>query len=160
LDNGIYSLLPMLALGIKWPSYFGDTSKLGVSIATFTFHLVHGILLLLCAWVALDPPVAPRVHAPGLPFLTLYYLTALNLGYLIGYFLLLFGPQTAAQRRAHPFVRFAGLAVTGLVCLICLFLPVALIYKNLPQIRVTNGPAFKDFSSLLAQHLRPRKLWC
>src|ERR1039457_6701312 len=85
------SLLPAFIIGIRWASYFGDTSKLGIALATFMFHVVHGLFLIACIWVAMDPPFSPRNKGFGSPFLTFYYLGALSVGYCSGYFLLLFG---------------------------------------------------------------------
>ncbi len=54
------SLLPVFIFGIRWASYFGDTSQLGVTLATLMFHVVHALFLVACIWVALDPPLSPR----------------------------------------------------------------------------------------------------
>src|SRR5437667_4685124 len=37
---GLTSLVPLFIIGIRWASYFGDTSKLGVALATLMFHVV------------------------------------------------------------------------------------------------------------------------
>ena len=72
------SLLPLLVISIRWPSYFGDPSKLGVALTTSIFHLFHGLLLVVCLWVALDPRFSPRhqpiLNSAGLPGLPFYYL--------------------------------------------------------------------------------------
>ena len=72
------SLVPVFIIGIRWASYFGDTSKLGIALATFMFHVVHALFLVACIWVALDPPFSPRNKGFGSPFLTFYYLGALT----------------------------------------------------------------------------------
>ncbi|HKI68461.1 MAG TPA: DUF2723 domain-containing protein, partial [Verrucomicrobiae bacterium] len=36
------SFLPVLVMSIRWPSYFGDPSPLGVTLTTFIFRAVHG----------------------------------------------------------------------------------------------------------------------
>ncbi|HVV01140.1 MAG TPA: hypothetical protein VHH88_07230, partial [Verrucomicrobiae bacterium] len=82
----VTSLIPLLVISIRWASYFGDSSPLGVALTTFAFHVVHAALLLVCIWVALDPSFYSRI----LPFLSLSYLGALSAGYFIGYFLLIF----------------------------------------------------------------------
>jgi len=157
------SLLPLLLLSIRWPSYFGDTSKLGIAIATFTFHLVHGILFLLCLWVALDPPVSPRMHSGMLPFLTLYYVSALCVGYFCGYFLLIFDDVEPVESRPGmnrplPIVQLARKAVLGITWAVVLLVPLALVYKNLPEIRLTNGPQLKQYASNLATSLPTKNL--
>src|ERR1041384_3338345 len=136
------SLLPVLVMAIRWPSYFGDPSKLGVSLTTFIFHFVHVVLLVVCAWVALDPEkFSPRNLLPGLPLLTLYYLGALSLGYYCGYFLLVFGAKPAGRPRPVPFYQpFLNRCVLCGIWLLALLVPVLLFSRNLPQIHVTNGP--------------------
>src|SRR6266849_5942690 len=93
----IPSLVPVFLIGIRWPSYFGDTSRIGIALATYMFHFVHALLLLACVWVAMDPPISARNigrdHDFGIPFLSFYYLGALSVGYFAGYFLLVFRPQ-------------------------------------------------------------------
>ena len=112
------SLLPIFIIGIKWASYFGDTSQIGIFLATFIYHIVHFVLFTTCIWVMFDPPVSPRQQAYSLPFLPLYYLSALSIGYFAGYFLLIFGtspPQASPSppsadsifefRRCHLYLR-------------------------------------------------------
>jgi tetratricopeptide (TPR) repeat protein len=151
------SVLPVFIIGIRWASYFGDTSKLGIALATFMFHVVHALFLLACIWVALDPPFSPRNKGFGIPFLTFYYLGALTVGYCSGYFLLLFGGRSDRPRRLPPHVRFFNGAVTGAIWLLLLLTPCALIYRNLHQIRVTNGPMLKHYAAMLAQPLPPQR---
>ena len=62
------SLVPVFSISIRWASYFGDTSKLGIALATFMFHLVHGLFLVACIWVALDPPFSPCNRGFGSSF--------------------------------------------------------------------------------------------
>lgn len=154
----IPSLLPILVVSIKWPSYFGDTSKLGIAIATFIAHLVHAVLFVLCIWIALDPDVkiSPRYNLPIFPFLTLYYLGALSVGYFAGYFLLLFGPVSDAPHRVPTYLRLLNWSLTGLIWAALVVSGVTLICKNLPQIRLANGEPLKQYASLLAAEL-PRK---
>jgi len=154
----IPSLLPILVVGIKWPSYFGDTSKLGIAIATFISHLVHAVLLVLCVWIALDPHVkiSPRYNLPAFAFLTLYYLGALSVGYFAGYFLLLFGPQPEDPHRMPSQLRWLNWTIVGLVWALLLVAAITLIGKNFPQIRLANGSFLHQYASLLAGGL-PKK---
>jgi tetratricopeptide (TPR) repeat protein len=151
------SLLPILIISIRWPSYFGDPSKLGVALATSIFHLFHGVMLLVCVWVALDPRFSPRHHsllsATGLPGLSLYYLGALAIGYFVGYFLLVFGRKPSPPRTLSEPMRLLSKPVLALVWLVMLAAPVVLLYRNLPQIRITNGPMLKEFAAAQAQAL-------
>ena len=149
------SLLPVLALSIRWPSYFGDTSRLGTGLATLVFHFLHALLLVVCLWVALDPEkFGPRHLLPGLPMLTLYYLGALSVGYYSGYFLLIFGGTKIQRRVPRPVPSYQGLVnlvVMAAVVILALGTPLALLYRNLPQIRVSNGPMWRNYADLLVQ---------
>jgi tetratricopeptide (TPR) repeat protein len=151
------SVLPVFIIGIRWASYFGDSSKLGVALATFMFHVVHGLFLIACIWVAMDPTLSPRNKGFGSPFLTFYYLGALSVGYCSGYFLLLFGGEPDRSKRLPPHVRLINNAITGIIWLLLLLVPWVLVYRNLPQIRMTNGPMLKQYAALLAKGLPPQR---
>jgi tetratricopeptide (TPR) repeat protein len=147
------SVLPVFILSLRWASHFGDKSQLGVALATLTFHVVHGLFLLACIWVALDPPLSPRYRGMGLPFLTFYYLGALSVGYFSGYFLLIFGAAPVGRfvRPPPPWMRLINrTVVSGIVVLLGLA-PAALLYRNWPQIRISNGPMLEQFAALTAQ---------
>jgi hypothetical protein len=154
----IPSFLPILAASIKWPSYFGDTSKLGIAIATFASHLVHALFLVLCVWVALDPAVrlSPRANLPNLTFLTLYYLGALSVGYLSGYFLLLFGTDPDSPKRPPGYLRLLNWSMSGLVWGLFLIAGVTFFHKNLPYIRAANGHVVRTYADLLLHGLPPK----
>ena len=154
----LFSLLPLLVISISWPSYFGDPSKLGVAMATLIFHFFHAVLLVVCVWVALDPQFSPRhhvwLHAYGASGLPIYYLAALGVGYFSGYFLLVFGVKPWRQQPpAPPYKRLVSLVVRGAVWLLLLLAPAMLFYRNLPQIRVTNGSWLRDYATLLLDAL-------
>jgi tetratricopeptide (TPR) repeat protein len=130
------SVVPILLIGIRWASHFGDTSPLGIFLATFTFHTVHLLFLLACLWMALDSPLSPRMQDPRVPFLTLYYLGALSVGYFCGYFLLIFGVEPGkSRRRPNPFVIWMNRGVTACVWVLFLTVPLVLAAKNLPQLQ-------------------------
>ena len=152
------SLLPILAVSIKWPSYFGDTSKLGIAIATFASHLVHALFFVLCVWIALDPNVriSPRANLPGISFLTLYYLGALSVGYFSGYFLLLFGPDFNAPKGAPRLLHRIYWRLKVLVWILLVAAGVTFAYKNLPYIRAANGNILHSYADLLVKGL-PQK---
>jgi tetratricopeptide (TPR) repeat protein len=147
------SLVPVFIISIRWASYFGDTSRLGVALATVMFHIVHALFLVACIWVALDPPFSPRNKGFGAPFLTFYYLGALVVGYCSGYFLLLFGGKSDRRERVPPYRRLINRVVTAAVWSLLLLVPAALIYRNLPQIRITNSPMLKQYAAQMAEAL-------
>jgi tetratricopeptide (TPR) repeat protein len=148
------SLLPVLVLAIRWKSSFGDSSQIGVRLANLMFHLIHGIFLVLCIWVAFDPPFSPRHLGLGFLFLTFYYLGALSVGYFSGYFLLVFGKEIGGTRsqRKSP-LRFVKLPVIGGVWLLSILTVAGLIYKNVPQIHATNDNTFQRYASFMVENL-------
>ena len=150
----LLSVVPLLSISIRWPSYFGDTSQLGVALTTFIFHLIHGLFLGILLWVTLNPTFTPYSKGYG-PFLTYYYLGALTIGYCAGYFLLLFSGTSDRPRRVPFYLRLINSAVTTAVWLL-LLTPVALFSRNLPQIRAANGALLKQYAALQAEALPAR----
>ncbi len=151
------SLLSVLLLSIHWKSS-GDNSKTGLAVTSLMTHLIHGFLLIVCIWVAFDPPFSPRFLGLGLPFLTFYYLGALSVGYYSGYFLLVFGkdPEDRSRRQApDPYQSLNRLVVAG-VWLLAAFTITGLAYKNIPQIREANDDTFKNLGNLTIENL-PRE---
>jgi tetratricopeptide (TPR) repeat protein len=160
------SLLPVLAMAIRWRSSFGDNSKMGLALASFMFHVIHAILLFICVWVAFDSPFSPRhlTFGPLFPlFLTFYYLGALSVGYFTGYFLLVFSkvPEQRSRERSRnrsqrqrpdPFQSLNRVVIAG----VWLFVAVAvtgLVYKNTPQIQSVNDDTFKKYTALVEANL-------
>jgi hypothetical protein len=146
-------LMPVFVLAIRWKSSFGDHSRIGMALASFMFHLLHGLFLAGCVWLVFDPPFSPRHNGFGLPF---YYLIALSAGYYSGYFLLIFGKKIARQRGRQPsrcngWIRYvvAGVWLLGVVAV------AGLVYRNAPQIRDTNGDTFRRYTSLIEEKLPP-----
>jgi tetratricopeptide (TPR) repeat protein len=145
-------LMPLFVLAIRWKSSFGDTSQIGVTLASFVFHVLHAVFLAGCLWLLFDPPFSPRHAGFGLMF---YYLMALSVGYYSGYFLLIFGKRIARQRDRQPgaFQWLNPLVVAG-VWLLGLVAVAGLGYRNAPQIRGTNGdPSFRRYLSLIEEQL-------
>jgi tetratricopeptide (TPR) repeat protein len=147
----LLSLVPLFSISIRWPSYFGDNSQLGIALTTFIFHLIHGLFLVILLWVALNPTFSPYSRGYG-SFLTYYYLGALTIGYCSGYFLLIFGGKSN-RRREQPYVGLINKTVTAAIWLLLVVTPLALIYRSLPQILARNGPMLKQYTALLAQSL-------
>ena len=153
------SLLPTAIMGLRWASYFGDNSPLGIFIATSMFHVIHGLFFLICLWVALDAPISPRIMGFGLAFLPFYYLGALAIGYFAGYFLLIFGTRaTRSKSTLHPLHRMLNLLV--MICLTALMVavPVILVGKNLAQINSTKAvvKGIETYFAAIAKALPPQ----
>jgi tetratricopeptide (TPR) repeat protein len=150
--------LPLILMGIRWSSFFGDTSQFGIFLTTAAFHIVHALFLGACIWVALDPPFSPRQSAHlvyGLtPFITFYYLGALNVGYFTGYFLLIFGKKAAKSRhRTHPAMRMMNRVVVASVCLLLVAVPLLLVFRNLPKIASNHGQTISQYCSIVERSL-------
>jgi tetratricopeptide (TPR) repeat protein len=150
----LFALVPLLLIAIRWPSYFGDTSRVGVGIATSILNVLYGVFLLVCIWVAFDPRTSPRNYRVGLPaLLTFYYLGGLCVGYFTGYFLLVFGTLPARTRRVSSLVRAINRAVVGIIWILFFFTPAVLLYRNVEQIRFTNGGVFQRFAAAMRESL-------
>ena len=153
------SLLPILALSIRWPSFMGDISKIGVTLTNLAFHVIQAVLLVVCFWVALDPQFSPRHYQPmlgsyGILMLPFYYLGALSIGYFTGYFLLVFGVTPGGRLRFHKtYPVLVNQTVVFLVWALAIIVPVLLLARNLPQIRLTNGSQLRTFTQALAEKL-------
>lgn len=148
------SILPVILMGIRWPSSFGDTSVAGASLTNLAFRLIHLFFLAAGLWVAFDPKYSPRELGLGVSFLSFYYLGALAIGYYSGYALLVFTePPRKSWRRENPLSKLVNPVVQVSVFLACLAVPVALVYKNYTAIRANNGTLLREFTARTAETL-------
>ncbi len=156
LDNPIMPLfivlIPLLVMSVRWK--FGDNSRIGSLLATLMFHVIHAVFLVVCLWLAFDPPFSPREKGFSL---TLYYLIALATAYYAGYFLLIFGRRRLRERTAPPAATrlFNGVVVTA-VWAVGILAVIGLFYKNTGLIWGDNGNTLESYASLLAGSL-PRE---
>jgi tetratricopeptide (TPR) repeat protein len=150
-------VLPLLLYAIRWPSYFGDTSAVGVRTTTTMFHFMFGLYLVVCLWCLLDAPFSPRNKGFGIAFLTFYYLAALSVGYFLGYFLIVFGktPPRMLPRPAQ-LSRPVRQLVLGGVFALAGFAPAVEFVKNLDGIRATNGAFLKTWAATIFEQLPER----
>lgn len=154
----VTSLVPVLIIGIRWPSTFGDTSVAGAFFANVMFRVVHVVFFLACLAVTLDLQFSPRAVGARLAwapsFLTFYYLTALSIGYFSGYLLLVFGESRSKSRhRRTGTQRLLDRLVVAAVWLALLAMPAVLFAKNWTSVRTTNGPLLRQFAELSTQAL-------
>lgn len=154
----VTSVVPVVIIGIRWPSTFGDTSAAGALLANMMFRTVHVVFFVACLAVALDLQFSPRAIGAKLPyshpFLSFYYLGALAIGYFSGYLLLVFGEarHKSRHRRSSGQLLFNRVVVAA-VWIAFLAMPAALIAKNWKSIRTTNGPVLRQFAELSTQAL-------
>jgi len=152
------SLLPVLFIGIRWPAQFGDISPVGNALTNLMTHLIHGIFLVACCYVAFDPAFSPRHLGGGIfSFLPLYFLGALSIGYCSGYFLLVFGakPGPQAWQRPGPIRQVVNKAIVVVVWLSFVAVPAGLIYQNLPVVLAGSGKAMDRLAHETAKSLPP-----
>ncbi len=156
------SVLPVFVMGIRWASSVGDISAAGFRAAQVMTHVIHALFLAASVYVAFDMPVSPhklgRTLGAELPFLPLYYLSALSGGYFIGYFLLIFGQgKSRSWRRDSPLQPAINLAITVLACALLAVAPTLLVYQNLSTIRAVNSPELDRYARHLAASLPAKR---
>ncbi len=165
----LFAIAPVFLFSIRWPSQFGDPSRIGVMVTTFLFHLSHVVILVALLLLSLDPDFSARKKALGVfACLPLYYLGALSIGYFSGYLLLVSRAMDSRNAKASALERFLQHATLIFIAALLVGVSTVLIHRNLPQIRLTNGQIQKHFATDLAEGLPkngiivsddPRRLW-
>jgi len=159
------SLVPLLFIAIKWQPPGGDISSVAKTLTPLIFHLFHLALLVVCVWAAFDTGFGLRDPVGRFPvldsnreqFLPLYFLSTLCIGYLAGYFLVVFRPPSRRSGRPSTAAeRFLNKVSLGFVSALLVLAPIGLLCKNIPEIKMTNGPAMKNYASLITEHLPPQ----
>ena len=160
LLESLFWALPLLVMGIRFPSSIGDVSIVGSMLANFLFRLMHLVFLGTCVWMAFDPLLRPKNSDPllsALPieFLTFSYLGALAVGYFSGYALLVFRDKPSrSHRKASRETRFLNVAVSGLLWLGMLGSSAGLLIQNGPDIwRNNKSDLLPNFAELLVRNL-------
>ncbi|MFN0067322.1 MAG: tetratricopeptide repeat protein [Limisphaerales bacterium] len=151
---GLTSVLPLLVMGVRWASSFGDLSAAGSAVTNVMFRVIHAAFLVACVGVTFDPPFSPRVLGFGLPYLPLYFLGALSIGYFSGYLLLVLGePSQSRTVRVSAGGEAAGRAAAWVLALVLVAGGIALGARNLPKLRAQNSPALRELAGRLADSL-------
>ena len=136
------SLVPLILIGFRWPSMSTETSSLGRNMLSFLF-VVAGIAF-AGAGIAgsFAVPFGPfKLGFELFPYLTMYYLMALSIGYFTGYVLLVLLTEPESKwQRSQPAARMIGQAVGYAFLLAVLAAPVLLAVESSRSIRFTNGP--------------------
>jgi tetratricopeptide (TPR) repeat protein len=162
LIMSVTTFLPVLVMAIRWSANFGDNSHLGTALANYMFHGVHAVIFTVCVWVMFDSPFSPGQLSLGSPALTMYYLSALGVGYYCGYYLLVFGKKAVATRRnpspmpALPgkFNLLSPVIYSGIYVAAALAVG-TLIYKNLAPIHAINDHTLLKYAQFMEQNLPP-----
>ena len=154
------SALPVLVMGIRFPSSIGDVSVVGSMLANFLFRLMHLVFLGICVWMAFDPEFSPKNSDPllsSLPikFLTFSYLGALAVGYFSGYALLVFREKPSrSHRKISRETRVLNVAVSVLLWLGALGSSAGLLLQNGTAVwRNNKSTLLADFAALLVRNL-------
>ncbi len=148
------SILPLVVMGIRWPSGFGETSAAGAHLTNIIFRVVHFFFFAACLVVALDQKFSPRTLGMGLPLLSLYYLGALCVGYYSGYMLLVATHGNLKNwQKESGLIALINKLLVGLVYTAALVFPGYLIYQNWHVIRSDNGASLKQFTAATVSKL-------
>ena len=148
-------LLPLLIISIRWKSerpHSGDDNRVARFLSKTVFRFAHAAFLAVSLWITLDPPLSPRKLGLGAPLLTQYYLSALVIGYCAGYLLLIGSvpiPKLARSQQPTPLQGFIAKLTVAAFWILLAALPAMLLWRNLGQIRATNGPALRQFARQL-----------
>ncbi|MEO5803507.1 MAG: tetratricopeptide repeat protein [Verrucomicrobiota bacterium] len=151
------SLLPLLMIGIRWPSFRGDLSHAGGMVTAFMFRLMHLFFLAILLTIFFDLPFSPKELGYELmPLLTFYYLTALAVGYFVGYGLLVFGREPAQSwERPSSLFKLINIVILIAIWIAVIAVPLALARNNLPVIQATNSNALSQMAKLTTEALPP-----
>ncbi len=150
------SILPIVLMGIRWPSKSGETSAAGANLTSLAFRVIHVFILAACLIVAFDPKFSPRALGLGVPFLSFYYLGALAVGYYSGYTLLVFSDlPRKSWRQENVAWKVINPIMKAIVLIAMVAVPVALAYRNLPRVKAADGSLLKDFVERTVQRLPP-----
>jgi tetratricopeptide (TPR) repeat protein len=160
LIMSVATFLPLVVMAIRWSASFGDNSRIGTSLVTYLFHGVNAAIFTVCVWVMYDSPFSPGQLSNGASALTMYYLSALGVGYYCGYYLLVFGRQAVPTRRnpkplaALPKnINFLSPVIYWGTYVVAVLAVGTLVYKNYKFIRSFNDRTLLHYAELMEQNL-------
>lgn len=153
------SLFPLALLSIRWKLSTGETSLIGGTLTGMMFQVMQLVFLAACVGVMFDPPHwSPRHLGGGHALLPFYYLSALCVGYVSGYVLLVFGTDPPrAWYRAKLATRQARRALAAVIWVLLVAAPIALLYRNAGPIGRTNSGILRHWASELASSLPEKR---
>jgi tetratricopeptide (TPR) repeat protein len=148
------SLVPLLFISIKWATSTGDVNPMANWMTQMMFRLAHLFFGGVAVWVLYHPPFAKILEQTGLEFLPFYYVMALCLGYIAGYYLLV-GQQPPARGWAREplFSRPLGIVLLIVVWVALVAIPARFIARSLPRIQVVNAPFLRQFAEQMYKAL-------
>src|ERR1043166_4906068 len=152
------SMVPLVLIAIRWPSFYGDISPSGNFLSNLGFRVLFAAFLLIGVAVFFDPQFSGRTFGSRVafqaPYLKFYYLSALVVGYLGRYILLIFGRESVMEwERPKGIFRLIRRIIVVIAAAALILLPLDLARKNLPRIRAANGEALSRLTQLLRENL-------
>jgi tetratricopeptide (TPR) repeat protein len=156
LVASLTTILPLIFLGVRWPSFLGEVSAAGNVLTQGMIQALHVVFLILPLVTLCEFSFSPSVRMREMPnsFLTFYYVAALCVGYFSGYLLLVFGRRLAhTWARPGPVVRSLNKAVVGLVWVLAVGGPIVLVCQNFPRLQAANSPALREYSDTILDGL-------
>ena len=161
LFPAVYALVPLVLMGLKWSSSFGDESPLGRAFASGAAVLLHAGLLVFCVYVAFDPPLSPHgiaaqyrdSYGVSFSFLPCYFLGGLVIGYYSGFLLLVFSKLSERARRRPAWPPVINYTVSTIVCGGAVVATAMLVRTNFPRIREATSPVLQEYVRALVKSL-------
>ncbi len=149
------SLFPLILIGIRWPANFGDTSAASGLVRQLMFRVLTLVFLAGSLAMNFHLQHAAKAQAEtGLSFHSLFLLSALVLGYSLGYLLVVFGKEPPKGRqKPGTFDLLINKAMIGLAWLILPLLVVGLARQNFNQVHSLNVSSLYDYAAEVARQL-------
>ncbi|MSU35672.1 MAG: tetratricopeptide repeat protein [Pedosphaera sp.] len=147
----LITIAPLIMIGIRWAGTKGSSVEKFMTAAAL--HLLQFACLLGIIILAFDlPEFTPRDRTFGVPLLTFHYLGALAAGYFLGFGLLVYGQRPGRDHSHGRGVLVAlGPVAGGLLLVGAAAVPVAIAWRNIPQVRDTG--ALAELSAIIRKSL-------
>ncbi len=149
------SLFPLILIGVRWPSSFGDTSAAGGLVRQLMFRVLTLVFIAGSLAMNFQLQHAAKAQAEtGLSFHSLFFISALVLGYSLGYLLVVFGKEPGkAHQKPGALGQLIGQAMVGLAWLILPLVVVGLGRQNFRQVRELTVSPLYEYAAKVAQQL-------
>lgn len=149
------SLFPLILIGVRWPSSFGDTSAASDVVRQAMFRVLT--LVFIAGSLAMNFHLQHAAKAQtetGLAFHSLYLLSTLVLGYSLGYLLVVFGKEPGRPRqKPGALAVWFSKAMVGLAWLILPVVAAGLVRENFRKVRALNHSPLYNFAADIARLL-------
>jgi tetratricopeptide (TPR) repeat protein len=159
LVAALATILPLIFAGVRWPSFLGEVSAAGNVLTQFMIKALHVVFLALPLLTLCEFSFSPSARMREMPnsFLTLYYISALGVGYFSGYLLLVFGRNAPASWEKPSAAQVVlNRIVVVLVWVLAIGAPLGLLWTNFPNLSASNSPALSQFFDYVVEGLPPK----